>query len=115
MKLNLLVPCFALAACGSGSISEEKFLEKFAEEICDFTFECADELDKDPKFNDEGECVEFFQGITQPVGDEADCEYDGEAANDCLAALHELDCDDKDVDIPECEDIYSEDCGGIGM
>ena len=110
MKLNLLVSCFALVACGDGSMSEEKFLEKFGQELCQLEFECAAELDKDPKFNDEGECEEFFAGITQPQGDEPDCEYDGDAANDCLSAIDDIHCDDKDVDLSECDGVYSKDC-----
>ena len=110
MKLNPLLSCFFLAACG-GSISEDKFLDKFAQKTCDKLFECADEKDLDPKFNDEGECVEFFKGLTQPVGDEADCEYDGDAANDCLSAIDEIECGDTDAEIPECKDVYSEGCG----
>jgi hypothetical protein len=102
--------CFFLAACG-GSISEDKFLDKLAQKTCDLAFECADEKDIDPKFNDEGECVEFIKGLTQPQGDNADCEYDGDAANDCLDAIDELECDDDAEDIPECDDVYSAGCG----
>jgi hypothetical protein len=110
VKLHPLLPCFVLAACGGGSISEEKFLEKFGKEFCQLEFECADEADTEPKFNDVGECEEFWAGITQPQGNEPGCEYDGDAANDCLAAIHDIECDDKDLDIPECEDVWSKDC-----
>ena len=109
MKLNPLLACSALAACG-GSLSEEKFLEKLGKEFCQLEFDCADEADTEPKYNDQQECEEFWAGITQPQGNEADCEYDGDAANDCLSAIDEIECDDKDLDIPECDDVWSKDC-----
>jgi hypothetical protein len=112
VKLNLLV-CFVLAACGGGSVSEDKFLDKLGKKSCQLAFDCADEAGTDPKFNDVGECEEFWAGITQPQGGEADCEYDGDAASACLDAIDEIQCDDENVDIPECEDVYSKDCNII--
>jgi len=109
VKLNLLFPCVALAACG-GSISEDKFLDKLGKKLCQLEFECADKADTEPKFNDEGECEEFWAGITQSQGGEADCEYDGDAARDCLDAVDEIECNDEIDGIPECDDVWSEGC-----
>jgi hypothetical protein len=109
VKLNPLLPCFALVACG-GSISEDKFLERLGKKSCQLAFECADEAGTEPDFNDVGQCEEFWAGITQPQGGEADCEYDGDAAGACIDAIDQVQCDDKNVDIPECADVYSKDC-----
>jgi hypothetical protein len=100
VKLNLLVSCFALVACGGGSISEDKFLEQLGKKSCQLAFECADEAGTEPDFNDVGQCEEFWAGITQPQGGEADCEYDGDAAGACIDAIDQVQCDDKNVDIP---------------
>jgi len=100
--------CFALAACG-GPVSEDKFLEKLGQKSCQLAFECAED-DTEPKFNDQAECEEFWAGITQAQGGEADCEYDGDAASECLDAINEIECDDQVDDIPECDDVWSEGC-----
>jgi hypothetical protein len=112
VKANLLL-LSSLIATGCG-LDEDKFLDKFANKTCDIYFECEDELEYELKWDDKGECVEFFEGITQPQGDEADCEYDEDAAHDCLAAIDELECNDlDDTDtIPECDDVYTGDCAG---
>ena len=112
MKARLLL-LSSLVATGCG-LSEDKFLDKVSNKYCDLFFDCEEELDHELKWNDEGECVEFFKGISQPKGDEADCEYDSEAAHDCLAAIDELECNDiTDFEpIPECDDVYTGECDG---
>ena len=108
VKLNPLLSCFALAACG-GPVSEDKFLEKLGQKSCQLAFECAED-DTEPKFNDQAECEEFWAGITQAQGGEADCEYDGDAASECLDAINEIECNDQVDDIPECDGVWSEGC-----
>jgi hypothetical protein len=109
VRFNPLWLSVLLPACG---LSEDNFLDKFANKSCDLYFDCEDELEYDLKWDDKGECVEFFEGITQEQGDEADCEYDEDAAHDCLAAIDDMECSDLDDgdSIPECEDVYTGDC-----
>jgi hypothetical protein len=111
VKFNPLLLSVLLPACG---LSEENFIEKAARKSCEAVFECAEEEDIDPKFDDEEECREFIEGLAQPQGDEADCEYDGGAARDCLDAYDEMDCDDVmgGTSPPECDDVYTGECGG---
>ena len=103
MKLNLVL-LSSLMATGCG-LSEDKFLDKASNKYCDLFFDCEDDLEGELPWNDEGECVEFFKGNTQPKGEDADCEDDSEAAHDCLAAIDELECDDLNEvsPIPECD------------
>ena len=112
MRANLLL-LSSLIVTGCG-LSEDKFIDKVANKYCDLFFECEDDLDYDLKWNDEGECVEYFQGITQPKGEHADCDYDEGAAHDCLAAIDELECSDLNefTPIPECDDVYTGECDG---
>jgi hypothetical protein len=112
VKLNLVL-LSSLIATGCG-LSEDKFLDKASNKYCDLFFDCEDDLDYELPWNDEGECVEFFKGNTQPKGEEADCEYDEDAAQDCLSAIDELECNDLDDkgSIPECEHVYTGECDG---
>jgi hypothetical protein len=107
--ISLFVSILLLSACG---LSEDKFIEKTAKKSCEMLFKCAEEEDIDPKFDDEGECREFIEGLAQPQGDEADCEYDGGAARDCLSAYDDMDCDDlfEGTSPAECDDVYSDEC-----
>ncbi len=91
VKINLLFLSILLPAC---KVSEDKFIEEAAQSICSKWFECAEEEDLEMMWDDEGECREFIEGENQPEGDEADCEYDAKAADDCLDAYDEMDCDD---------------------
>ena len=107
MKANLVLLSLVATGCG---LDEDKFLDKFAKELCDKEFDCAEEEDYESKFDNEEECVEFFQGIMQPSDDEADCEYNSEAAHDCLGAIEDLECDYDGGEIPECNDVYEGEC-----
>ena len=110
MKLNLLM-LSSLIATGCGGPSEDEFAEKAAEVACEKMFECMDQKALDfMGWDDEEACREDMEVDYEPGGDDADCEYDSKAADDCLDAFEDLSCEDlKAGNMPsECDDVCPE-------
>ena len=108
MKLNLLL-LSSVIATGCGGPSEEEFAEDAAKVVCEKMFECMDQKALDfMGWDDEEACREDMQGDYEPG--ESDCEYDADAANDCLDALEDSSCEDlkSGSSLPECDDVCPE-------
>lgn len=90
-----------LAACG---YSEERFADDLTRAMCDKLVEC--ELFP----GDEDQC--YLQTI-DGEGDNTDCDYDPQAARECLSAIDSLTCPEEELLVPPavCGDVYTN-CGG---
>jgi hypothetical protein len=112
-----LVSLFALlAACG---LSRDNFFDKFNGAVCEWTMEC-DEEDGDVVWDDQNECEEHYPIVIHEsdYDNYDDCDFDKDAAKDCLDAVRNLGCDltkelsdhpevcDKVWDCPDYDDRF---------
>ena len=95
--LNLFVLATALSAC---SLSEEKWQDKQPEALCDYYQSC------DPPFYaDRGGCLEDVLGEQPALGS---CDYDPDAAAECLDALAGRTCEGSASNLPSsCSTVYT--------
>jgi hypothetical protein len=93
-----------LAACGPPS--EEEYAERYIRLGCEYISECFADLDL---FEDVNECVQA--ATDNPVLPDPGCVYQGEAAQDCLQAMEDLDCPEEGG-FPEmpasCDEVYTD-------
>lgn len=87
---------FALAGLLAGCYSEEQYSEDYNTEYCRLFAECTDEsmLEYYP-YTTEDECIDYFNSASDTGGTtEDECEFDSTAAQDCVAGMQEMTCDD---------------------
>lgn len=102
LALAFLAPAVLASACGG--IPERTFIEEYEPLFCDGYAICATEEMK--RTVNARECLQFLRQQTYPEPPE--CNYDAQAAEDCIAGLEASGCVDNDPEIPEpCERVYS--------
>ena len=110
------LPLLMLAACAP---SQEQFEEQSWQASCDLMFECVTDEEREAMgaFWFFGETVDDCYALIENVEDDtassdSECDYDKNAAKECLAELEARTCDDfndyADVSPPACERV----CGG---
>jgi hypothetical protein len=100
-----------LVGCGSYD-NEDVFIERVAKESCDLNRKCyyAFYLDE---FSDHNDCVDDTIDDYEDLSDffdDIDCDYDPDAAADCVDAVRKASktCEENDLeDVDDaCEDVY---------
>lgn len=92
-----------LVACGD--LDEEDFREEYTEIACQKAFECDAEEMQAFGIENEAECEAFLSAFW---GDTSECDYDEDAAKDCIEAIEEFECEDESSEAPSaCADVYS--------
>ena len=103
-----LLAALILAGCG---ISEDRFATRSAEARCEFYADCGtlesygDTLDA---------CKAQVEALTKDSLNAEDCDYDAQAARQCLQDIKEASCDAEDNDEGDvaCDDVCGESTGG---
>lgn len=95
---------------GGGSIqSEDDFKEAWVEGLCRAEEECTPN-DFYDYWEDVEQCLDEYEDYVDEEWDSGDCDFDSNAANDCIDALnaYENSCDDNDYDDVEdnCDDVF---------
>ena len=119
--MKKLIPVIAIiTACAP---SEEKFEAENISLICEKTFECTPEEDREALENtgfwffgaDVEECKTILTDATSSeevdTAITSDFVYDKQAAKDCLNELEALTCEeigDGNITAPSCENVYTE-------
>ena len=108
--VSLLSGCSLLSFKGD-PLDEDNFFEKYSEQICKVEKECF-RGHYDSTWDDFDECVDDWSSSYEDV-DYSDCDFDEDAAADCLDDMKAASCADyfeQDEDIFEnCYDTF--DCG----
>ena len=110
------ISLFALIACAP---SQEEFEEESWGITCDLLFECtsADEIEAMGQFWFFGEtaedCYALLDAASSDTGtsEEAECDYDKNAAKECLAELEKLTCDEFEDTTSETPEACNNVCG----
>ena len=92
------LPLLLLAACAP---SQEQFEDQSWQASCDLMFECITDEEREAMgdfwfFGEtEDDCYALIDNaIEDTASSDSDCEYDKNAAKDCLSELEALTCDD---------------------
>lgn len=99
-----------------GKVDEDNYAEKLSEAFCKINKECSAGSFYD-EWDDIEDCTDDFLEQTEDNEDfYEDCDFDDEKAQDCLAALNEVSCQDysdsfEDA-LEDCAEIW--DCGDAG-
>lgn len=90
-RLPLLAPLLLLAAC---EVTQENFPERWFEVQCDRTRECYRAFYENEYDSDAGECVDAYQSAWDNFEELYEsCNFDEEAANECLEAWRSESCE----------------------
>ncbi len=91
-RFSTLLATLALISCGSvpGVLSEKEFSRKYAEEVCDRTFDC-DEEAADDFWGSEDDCAKETRKDLKASYDK-ECSFDAPTARECLQSFKELSC-----------------------
>ena len=110
---TMIVAAPLFAGCGIfGSIDEDNYKDKYAEQICKITEECNRIVFDGLYDGDMAECMDAQNDYWDEVEDLSDgCDFDDGAAEDCINSLKEAECGDF-YDADDNADIF-EDCGKI--
>lgn len=102
-----------------GKVDEDNYAEKLSEAFCKINKECSAGSFYD-EWDDIEDCTDDFLEQTEDNEDFFDdCDFDDEKAQDCLAALNEVSCQDysdsfEDA-LEDCAEIWDcDDAGGGG-
>lgn len=99
-----------------GKVDEDNYAEKLSEAFCKINKECSAGSFYD-EWDDIEDCTDDFLDQLEDNEDfYEDCDFDDEKAQDCLAALNEVTCQDysdsfEDA-LEDCAEIW--DCGDAG-
>ena len=114
MFRNVACACIlSLSACGAvpGVMSQGEFSRKYAEQLCDRTFDC-DEAGAEALWGTEDDCQKETSKDLRSSYDNA-CDYEGKAARQCLKSFKELACNPHFTEIQAhielCESVWE--CG----
>ncbi len=97
------IPLF-LVACGG--VSQEEFDERYITTACELTIECAGQSSASTFFSFDSveECEVFLTLFWNDAV--ANCDYNADAAADCLDALDAAECNDVTTP-PACLEVYT--------
>lgn len=99
-----------------GKVDEDNYAEKLSEAFCKINKECSAGSFYD-EWDDTEDCTgDFLDQLEDNEDFYDDCDFDDEKAQDCLAALNEVTCQDysdsfEDA-LEDCAEIW--DCGDAG-
>ena len=100
----------AVLACGT---SATKYPEQYANEVCTFIETCEGTTFAE-NYSDLDDCVDDLLDDVDVDALEEDCDFDADAAKDCLDAIRDAteSCDADDLADDACAEVY--DCDGGG-
>ncbi len=99
-----------------GKVDEDNYAEKLSEALCKINKECSAGSFYD-EWDDTEDCTgDFLDQLEDNEDLFDDCDFDDEKAQDCLAALNEVSCQDysdsfEDA-LEDCAEVW--DCGDAG-
>jgi hypothetical protein len=94
-----------IAACGP---SRADFVDEYIEALCEWAMDCQEEEGR-IVYEDQEECEEFG-GTIIDESDFDDCDYDKDAAKECIDAVRNLDCEPSDdffEDMEVCDKVWT--------
>jgi len=101
--LSFLSPLWLLALTLVGCISEDDFPTEFTAVSCDLAMEC--QGSSVSLFETRAQCEEFYAEALSIWT--AECDYDPYKGRDCVQAMADATCDDRDAIGDACEVVYT--------
>jgi len=104
LRLPIAILGLPLLTAACGGVPEKSFIEEYEPLFCEGYAICATE--EMLRTVNARECLQFLRQQDYPEPPE--CNYDAQAASDCIEELTAAGCVDNDPEVPEvCERVYS--------
>ena len=104
---SILILTFALVGC-SNRVTEEDFIESYAQERCAKIFSCVSETEQsslEEIYGSQEECATDMKADLESSLEGNDLEYNPTQGAECILYLEESDCEESQDDDP-CSNVY---------